>query len=75
MTTMARVGGLMVAAKAHTPIGELVAGLDDVAGLVIPYARLPRRVGSAYAGEFVRWSGIAGQTPHSLRPATMQAAC
>lgn len=48
------------------PIGELVAGLDTVGALAIPYARLPRRAFTAYAGEFVRWSDLAGQTVESL---------
>lgn len=48
------------------PIGELVAGLDTVGALAIPYARLPRRVHSAFAEEFVRWSDLAGQTVESL---------
>jgi hypothetical protein len=43
---------LVAPASAHTPLDELVAGLDDVAGLAIPYARLPRRAGTAFAAEF-----------------------
>jgi hypothetical protein len=53
-------------ATLHTPIGELVAGLDEVAHLAIPYARMPRRAHSAYSAEFIYWSDIAAQTPHSL---------
>jgi hypothetical protein len=57
---------LMMPATAHAPLRELVAGLDDVAGWAIPYARLPRRAGNAYSAQFLRWSDIAGQTVHSL---------
>jgi hypothetical protein len=57
---------LMMPATVHAPLRELVAGLDDVAGWAIPYARLPRRAGNAYSAEFLRWSDIAGQTVHSL---------
>jgi hypothetical protein len=53
-------------ATAHTPLRELVAGLDDVAGLAIPYARLARRAGNVFSAEYVFWSDIAGQTVHSL---------
>jgi hypothetical protein len=61
-----RMDELMMPAAAHAPLRELVAGLDDVAGWAIPYARLPRRAGNAYSAEFLRWSDIAGQTVHSL---------
>ncbi len=44
---------------------DLVAGLDGVGSLVIPYARLPRRP-STYAEEFPRWADVAGQTPQDL---------
>ena len=51
---------------ARTPIGELIDGLDDVAALAIPYARLPRRAHNAYAAQFTNWSDIADQTIESL---------
>jgi len=68
---MTPVDELMVPAKAHTPLNELIAGLDTVAGLAIPYAHMPRRTVQAFAGEFACWSDISGQTVHSLlsRPA------
>lgn len=50
----------------HTQLSELVAGLDEVSSLPIPYGRLPRRAYNVYAQEFPRWSDIAGQTPHTL---------
>lgn len=44
---------------------DLIARLDDVGELPIPYARLPRRLGS-YSEEFPRWVDVAGQTPREL---------
>lgn len=55
-----------VVAHADTPIRELVAGLDEVAAVAIPYARLPRRVHKAYSADFSRWSDIAEQSVESL---------
>jgi hypothetical protein len=49
----------------HTPLRELVAGFGEIAALPIPYARLPRRLGT-YAQEFPRWSDVAAQTPQAL---------
>ncbi|GJF09943.1 hypothetical protein NGTWS0302_16660 [Mycolicibacterium cyprinidarum] len=43
-------------------LSDLVAGLDSVSSLPIPYARLPRRLG-LYAEEFPRWADVADQTP------------
>jgi hypothetical protein len=57
---------LMMPAAADTPLRELIVGFDDVASGAIPYARLPRRAGSDYSTEFVRWSDIAEQTVHLL---------
>ena len=37
---------------ADTPLGELVEGLDDVAALAIPYARLPRAFKLSQAESF-----------------------
>ena len=53
-------------ALARTSLRRLIAGLDDIAGLAIPYARLPRRASSAFAAEFACWSDIAGHTVESL---------
>jgi hypothetical protein len=50
----------------HTPISQLVAGLDDLPELPIPYGRLPRRAYNVYSNDFTHWSDIAGQTPHAL---------
>ncbi|MDT5281859.1 MAG: hypothetical protein QOJ20_3054, partial [Mycobacterium sp.] len=55
-----------IANAADTPLGELVDGLDKVAALAIPYARLPRRARTAYAADFACWGDIAGQTIESL---------
>jgi hypothetical protein len=63
---MSRVDEVMVPATAHTPLRELIVGLDDVADWAIPYAQLPRRARSDYSTEFFRWSDIADQTVHSL---------
>ncbi|HYZ69147.1 MAG TPA: hypothetical protein VE666_15325 [Mycobacterium sp.] len=57
---------LMVPETVHTPLGELITGLEDVAALAIPYTRLPTRARNAYAADFARWSDIAGQSVHSL---------
>lgn len=57
---------LMGSATAHTPLRELIVGLDVVAAKPIPYAQLPRRARTDYSTEFVRWSDIADQTVHSL---------
>ncbi|MCH9701857.1 MAG: winged helix-turn-helix domain-containing protein [Actinomycetia bacterium] len=46
-------------------LGDLVAGLDGIGSLAIPYARLPRRW-SIYAEEFRRWTDVADQTPEAL---------
>ena len=51
--------------NAATPLRHLIAGMDEIGSLMIPYARLPRRLG-AYAQEFPKWSDIAGQSPHAL---------
>ena len=51
--------------NAATPLRHLIAGMDEIGSLMIPYARLPRRLG-AYAQEFPQWSDIAGQSPHAL---------
>jgi len=56
----------LIAAKPHTAIGDLVAGLDEVATLRIPYGQLPRRAHSAYSPDFTRWSDIVDQTPTTL---------
>jgi hypothetical protein len=53
-------------ALAQTPLRRLIAGLDDIGGLAIPYARLPRRAHSAFGAEFSCWSDIAGHTVESL---------
>jgi hypothetical protein len=55
-----------MANAADTPLGELVDGLDAVAALMIPYARLPRRARTACAADFTDWGDIAGQTIESL---------
>ena len=46
-------------------LSDLVAGLDSIGSLVIPYARLPRRL-STYAEEFPRWADVADQTAQDL---------
>jgi len=46
-------------------LSDLVAGLDSIGSLVIPYARLPRRLG-LYAQEFPRWGDVADQTIEAL---------
>ncbi|MCH9731726.1 MAG: winged helix-turn-helix domain-containing protein [Actinomycetia bacterium] len=51
--------------RLDSPLGDLVAGLDAIASLAIPYARLPPRLG-ACAEVFPRWADVADQTPNSL---------
>ena len=51
---------------AHASLGELVPGLNDVAALMIPYARLPTRASTAFGAEFLCWADIAGQTVDAL---------
>lgn len=46
-------------------LGDLVAGLDDIGSMTIPYARLPRRLG-LYVEEFPRWADVADQTLREL---------
>lgn len=55
-----------VVARADTPIRELVAGLDEVAAVAIPYARLPRRVHKAYSADFSFWGDVGGESVESL---------
>jgi len=38
--------------RAGVPINELIDGLDDIAALAIPYARLPRRAYNVFSAEF-----------------------
>jgi hypothetical protein len=56
----------VLGAKPHTPVGDLIAGLDEVASLPIAYGQLPRRAYNVYSADFTRWSDIAEQTPTSL---------
>ena len=56
----------VMADRPHAPLRELVAGLDTVAALPIPYTRLPRRAYNAYSADFTCWADIATQTPDSL---------
>ena len=44
---------------------DLIAGLDSVGTFAVPYARLPRRLGT-YAAEFPCWADYANQTPRAL---------
>ncbi|OWL96010.1 hypothetical protein B7435_29330 [Mycolicibacterium peregrinum] len=45
---------------------ELVEGIEEIADLAIPYARLPQRASSAFAATFTTWSDLAAQTVGSL---------
>jgi len=47
--------------RAGVPINELIDGLDDIAALAIPYARLPRRAYNVFSAQFASWSDIAGR--------------
>jgi hypothetical protein len=51
---------------AGTPIGELVAGLDEIGAEPIPYGWLPGRARSFYSPLFSTWSDLAGETISSL---------
>ncbi|MEY8018984.1 hypothetical protein [Mycobacterium servetii] len=53
----------LLAHHAQTPLAELVDGFTDITELPVPYAQLPRRVHTAFAGTFTRWADFA---PHSL---------
>jgi hypothetical protein len=56
-------------------VRDLVAGFDTIGSFSIPYARLPRRLGT-YAEEFPRWADVGDQTPEALllRPKLGEAA-
>ena len=64
--------------KLNTPalvdcrLDDLIDGFDAIAELRIPYARLPKRVATAYAAEFDSWSQMRSQTLGTLmaRPKT-----
>ena len=56
----------MIDTRAGVPINELIDGLDDIAALAIPYARLPRRAYNVFSAQFASWSDIAGQTVSAL---------
>ena len=47
-------------------LSDLVSDFDTIGEFTIPYARLPRRLGT-YAEEFPRWTDVADQTPWSLQ--------
>jgi hypothetical protein len=52
--------------KVDETFGGLVDGMDEIAGLAIPYARLPARARIAYSKDCKRWSDIADQSLESL---------
>lgn len=52
--------------RSGTLIGELVEGLDEIAALPIPYARLPKRAEVGWAPALRTWADVAGQTVTSL---------
>ena len=52
--------------RAGVPITELIDGLDDIAAVAIPSARLPRRAYNVFSAQFASWSDIAGQTVSAL---------
>lgn len=52
-------------AVAGAPLADLIAGLDTIDAFAIPYARLPRRLGT-YAAKFPRWGDVARLTPQAL---------
>jgi len=56
----------VIETRAGVPINELIDGLDDIAALAIPYARLPRRAYNVFSAQFASWSDIAGQTLSAL---------
>ena len=56
----------VIETRAGVPINELIDGLDDIAALAIPYARLPRRAYNVFSAQFASWSDIAGQTMSAL---------
>lgn len=51
---------------AGTPLRELVEGLDTVAEVPIPYARMPTRAHTVFGAEFSTWGQIAGETVEFL---------
>lgn len=80
MTATPRRARRLVAVDGDTPLGsgwertdaivaarlsDLIAGLDSVGSFAVPYARLPRRLGT-YSADFPRWADVAGQTPQDL---------
>lgn len=46
--------------------GSKVAGLEDIAGLAIPYARLPARAATAYAARYRYWTDLADEPMERL---------
>jgi hypothetical protein len=58
-----------------SPIGELIEGLNAIAALPIPYARLPKRAQVGWAPVLRTWGDVAAETPGSLlaRPKAGQA--
>src|SRR6476646_2591973 len=56
----------VIETRAGGPINELIDGLDAIAALAIPYARLPRRAYNVFSAEFASGSDIAGQTVSAL---------
>lgn len=49
-----------------TLIGELIEGLDEIAALPIPYARLPKRAQVGWAPVLRTWADVAAETSGSL---------
>jgi hypothetical protein len=62
----ARWDDLTAPELAGTPIGELVAGLDEIGAQSIPYGLLPGRARTVYSPLFSTWSDLAGETISSL---------
>lgn len=55
-----------LAHHAQTPLAELVDGFAGITELPVPYAQLPRRVHTAFAGTFTRWADFAPLSLHTL---------
>lgn len=52
-------------AVVNVRLRDLIADLDTIGSLAVPYARLPRKCG-AYAAEFRCWAALADETPQTL---------
>ncbi|ANE83454.1 hypothetical protein A7U43_28500 (plasmid) [Mycobacterium adipatum] len=61
----------LVAQRDCTAVRELIEGLDEVGHLRVPYARLPKRVHTAFAAEHTTWAEIGERSIAELMTCRM----